>query len=148
MIVDRAPLSRNDRETGAVPSSQIDVRRRYSPDEEVGIIDAVQDALVTAFAIPPGDRHVRLVVHEPHRFAVPPRLEHPERYALVAVDCFAGRSTDAKRRLYREVVTRLEPFGIPTDHVTVILRESATEDWGIRGGRAACDVDLGFTVEV
>lgn len=131
-----------------MPSSQIDVRRRYEPDHEVGIIDAVHDALIGAFAIPPGDKHVRLVVHEPHRFAVPPRLEQPERYTLVTVDCFSGRSPDAKRRLYREVVTRLAPFGIPADHITVVLRESATENWGIRGGRAACDVDLGFTVEV
>ncbi|MBC3763453.1 tautomerase family protein [Quadrisphaera oryzae] len=131
-----------------MPSSQIDVRRRYEVGEEVGIIDAVQDALIAAFAIPPGDKHVRLVVHEPHRFAVPPRLEQPERYTLVTIDCFSGRSTEAKRRLYKEVVTRLTPFGIPADHVTVLLRESDTENWGLRGGHAACDIDLGFTVEI
>jgi len=131
-----------------VPSSQIDVRRRSSADEEVGIVDAVHGALVAAFTIPPGDKHVRLVVHEPHRFAVPPRLDQPERYTLVAVDCFAGRSTDAERRLYREVVNRLEPLGVPADHVTLVVRENAVENWGIRGGYAACDIDLGFTVEV
>jgi len=131
-----------------VPSSQIDIRHRYEPDQEIGIIDAVQDSLIAAFKIPPGDKHVRLVVHEPHRFAVPPRLDHPERYMLVTIDCFSGRSTNAKRCLYREVVTRLAPFGIPADHITVLLRESASENWGIRGGQAACDIDLGFTVAV
>jgi hypothetical protein len=34
------------------------------------------------------------------------------------------------------------------DHVSVSLRESPTENWGIRGGQAACDVDLGFNVKV
>jgi hypothetical protein len=32
--------------------------------------------------------------------------------------------------------------------VAITLREIATENWDIRGGRAACDVDLGFEVEV
>jgi hypothetical protein len=29
-----------------------------------------------------------------------------------------------------------------------MLREITAENWGIRGGEAACDVDLGFKVEV
>ena len=52
---------------------------------------------------------------------------------LVSVDCFAGRSVEAKRRLYGEIVDRLEPLGIPGDHVSITLRESPTENWGIRG---------------
>ena len=31
---------------------------------------------------------------------------------------------------------------------SITLRESPTENWGIRGGQAACDVDLGFNVKV
>jgi phenylpyruvate tautomerase PptA (4-oxalocrotonate tautomerase family) len=64
------------------------------------------------------------------------------------VDCFAGRSVEAKRRLYQEIVDRLEPLGIPRDHVSITLRESPPENWGIQGGQAACDVDLGFNVKV
>jgi len=59
-----------------------------------------------------------------------------------------GRSVEAKRRLYGEIVDRLEPLGIPRDHVSITLRESPAENWGIRGGQAACDVDLGFNVKV
>ena len=131
-----------------MPSSQIEVRRQYSRAEEVAIIEAVHESLVAAFRIPPGDKHVRLVVHEPHRFVTAPRLSQPEFYTLVTIDCFAGRSIDAKRSLYREIVDRLTRFGIPEDHVTIVVRESAAENWGIRGGRAACDVDLGFDVHV
>jgi hypothetical protein len=29
-----------------------------------------------------------------------------------------------------------------------MLREIPKENWGIRGGQAACDVELGFKVEV
>lgn len=131
-----------------MPHAQIDVRRAYTPDEEVAIIDAVHGALVTAFRIPENDKHVVLVVHEPHRFAVPPELSDPDRMTLVTVDAFAGRSVDAKRTLYRELVARLRQLGIPADHVSVKIRDVPVENWGIRGGQAACDVELGFTVEV
>jgi len=131
-----------------MPSSLIEVRRQYSQSDEVAIIDAVHGALVAAFQIPIGDKHVRLLVHEPHRFSHAPHLAHPERYTLVTIDCFAGRSADAKRALYREVVDRLGALDIPADHVTILLRESALENWGVRGGQAACDVNLGFDVNV
>ncbi|WP_280457878.1 tautomerase family protein [Nocardia carnea] len=54
----------------------------------------------------------------------------------------------AKRRLYREIVGRLGVFGIPEDHVTVVVRDIPCESWGFRGGQAACDVDLGFDIDV
>lgn len=131
-----------------MPSTVIEVRRQYSVAEEVAIIDAVHLALVSAFGIPHGDKHVRLISHEPHRFAHSPTLAQPDLYTFVAIDCFAGRSVQAKRNLYREIVNELSRLGIPADHVTIVLRESALENWGIRGGQAACDVDLGFTVDV
>ena len=131
-----------------MPWALIEVRREWPREQETAIIDAVHGALVTAFQIPPKDKHVRLQVHEPHRFAHPPTLTRPEYATLVSVDCFAGRSVEAKRRLYSEIVHRLEPLGIPRDHVSIKLRESPTENWGISGGQAACDVDLGFNVNV
>jgi phenylpyruvate tautomerase PptA (4-oxalocrotonate tautomerase family) len=131
-----------------MPSTTIDVCREYSPAEESAIIDAVHDALVAAFKIPARDKHVRLAVHEQHRLVGSPDLERPERYTLVTVDCFAGRSVDAKRSLYRQIVDGLARFEIPADHISVLVRESPRENWGIRGGQAACDVDLGFVVEV
>ena len=87
-------------------------------------------------------------MHEPHRFTVSPDLAQPDRYTLVTIDCFVGRSVEAKRRLYREIVERLEPLGIPVDHVTVVLHEIPLESWGAFGGVPASDVDLGFDVTV
>ena len=131
-----------------MPSTTIDVRRRWSDLEEVAIIDAVHAALVSAFKIPAEDKHVRLVEHLPHRLAHPPTLARPELMTLVTIDAFAGRSIGAKRALYRAIVANLEPLGIPADHVTITVRDLPQESWGIRGGQAACDVDLGFDVTV
>jgi phenylpyruvate tautomerase PptA (4-oxalocrotonate tautomerase family) len=131
-----------------VPSVLIEVRRSYTPEQEVALMEAVHSALREAFAIKAGDRNVRLVVHEPHRFACPPERQHPESYTHISIDAFAGRSVDAKRALYRGIVERLATLGIPKDHVKILLRELPRENWGIRGGQAACDVELGFKIDV
>ena len=70
-----------------------------------------------------------------------------DTYTRVTIDCFAGRTIDAKRQLYREIVERLEGLGIPRQDVSILLRESPTENWG-SGGQAASDYDLGFTIPV
>jgi phenylpyruvate tautomerase PptA (4-oxalocrotonate tautomerase family) len=131
-----------------MPHVLIETRREYSEAEEVALMDAVHSALQRAFRIPAGDRHVRLLAHAPHRFACPPGAAQPDRYTQVSVDAFAGRSLDAKRALYREIVESLQPLGIPADHVSIVVRDVPQENWGIRGGEAACDVDLGFEVNV
>ncbi|MDQ3475453.1 MAG: tautomerase family protein [Actinomycetota bacterium] len=32
--------------------------------------------------------------------------------------------------------------------VTIVILESAPENWGVRGGQPASEVDLGFAVEI
>ena len=131
-----------------MPSVLIEVRRKYSKEEEIGIMDAVHTALQTAFKIRSSDKNVRLIVHEPHRFAFPPDKTKPEYYTHISIDCFIGRTIEAKRNLYKDIVHNLEAFNIPNDHVKILLREIEPKNWGIRGGQAACDVDLGFKIDV
>jgi phenylpyruvate tautomerase PptA (4-oxalocrotonate tautomerase family) len=131
-----------------MPKVLIEVRRAAAPELEARLMDAVHAALREAFNIPEWDRTVRLIAHEPHRLQVSPRLAHPERFTMVTIDCFAGRSLAAKRALYAAITRNLVALGIPADHVLVLLREAPLENWGVRGGQPACDVDLGFQVNV
>ena len=131
-----------------MPFVTLTVRKPKSVEFKSAVLDAVHGALVAAFRIPPEDKHVRLLVHEPHRFLCSSTLAEPDLATLVTVDCFAGRSLDAKRSLYDLVVDGLATLGIPRDHVMITLREHPRENWGIRGGRAGCDVELGFAVDV
>ena len=66
-----------------------------------------------------------LFAHRPHRFAVPPGTAQPDRFTLVSIDAFAGRSLDAKRDLYRQIVESLEPLGrCPSSRVLVGASET------------------------
>ncbi|HUR39567.1 MAG TPA: tautomerase family protein [Verrucomicrobiae bacterium] len=130
-----------------MPSVLIETRRPYSADEETAIIEAVHLALRDAFKIPADDRMLRLVCHAPHRFVCPPDRQQPDRYVHITIEAFAGRSINAKRELYQNIAERLEPLGIPHDHVTVLLHEVARENWGHRG-MAGSDIEVGFKIEV
>jgi phenylpyruvate tautomerase PptA (4-oxalocrotonate tautomerase family) len=133
-----------------MPLTHIDIRTRYTPEQEVSILEAVQKALVDTLRIPAHDRDVCLRVHEPQRMLVPSTLAQPELRTVVSIALFPGRSDAAKRRLYQAIVANLENCAahIPRDHVLICLREEPFVHWGIRGGQAACDVDLGFSAQV
>lgn len=129
-----------------MPSAIIEVRRQYSQAEEEGIIEAVHTAMIEALKIPITDKTIRLIVHEPHRFTAPPGKT--DKYTLVDIDLFSGRSLAAKKALYQAIVRNFTRFGIPADQIRILLRESRAENWGIRGGIPASEVDLGFKVDV
>ena len=96
-----------------MPNVTIEVRKRYTKEQEVAIIDAVHAALMEGIKTPEWDKTIRLIVHEPHRFATPPQKD--ERYTLVEVDLFPGRSLNAKKAFYRAIVNNLGKLGIPAD---------------------------------
>lgn len=131
-----------------MPIIRIEVRRHYSEAEAQAIMQAVHVAVCEAFQLPMTDRNVRLLTHPAQQFLAPDTLEHSERFTQVTVDAFSGRSVETKRKLYRLIVEQLERLGIPRNHVHILLRESPRENWGIRGGQMASDVELGFRVDV
>ena len=113
--------------------------------ERKAILDGVHAALVEAFRIPPQDCHQLLHEHAPENF----RAAKGPSFTLVEVTAFPGRSLEAKRKLYAGVVRNLEAApGIPPAAVLIVVHEPAMECWGIRGGQAATDVNLGFEVKV
>jgi phenylpyruvate tautomerase PptA (4-oxalocrotonate tautomerase family) len=133
-----------------MPLTTIDICTTYTPAEEVAIIEAVQTALLETLQLPADDRNVKLAVHAPHRMIVSPNLAQPAKRTVVTMALFPGRSLDAKRRLYQAIVTELETCAarIPRDHVLICLHEVPFEHWGLRGGQAACDVNLGFSTQI
>jgi phenylpyruvate tautomerase PptA (4-oxalocrotonate tautomerase family) len=62
---------------------------------------------------------------------------------------FKGRSFEAKKALYAAIVRNLEANpGIPGGDVSIVIHEPPLENWGIRGGKPASEVDLGFNIYV
>lgn len=123
-----------------MPSVVIEVKKDHGKTKEAAIIKAVYDAMAEAFNIAPSDSTIRLLVHEAHRYQADPDLAQPALHTHISIDTFVGRSIEMKRELYQNIVINLEALGIPRNHVEILLREVEKENWGIRGGQAACDL--------
>jgi len=129
-----------------MPLVRIEVVRGRSAAQKQQLLEGVHAALVEAFRIPDDDRTQRIVEHEPANVEIPPGRS--ERYTLVEITAFPGRSTTAKRALYQAIVRNLGDAGVPAQDVSIVLIEPPMENWGIRGGRSADEVDLGFRVDI
>lgn len=129
-----------------MPLVTIEARRGLPSTLKRDLLTAVHDALVACFRIPDHDRTQRFVEHAPEDFESPPG--RGERYLIVTIVAFAGRSIDAKRALYRSIADRFEALGIPRLDVVTVLHEEPVQNWGLRGGVIGTDVDIGFNLKV
>lgn len=129
-----------------MPFAKIEVRRPRPPHEVQALIEAVYLAQREALQVPEGDRQIRYIEHKPEHFAVPPGKS--ENYTFVEILLFPGRSLEAKRLLYQSLVERFGKLGIAPADVFIVLIEPPLDNWGIRGGFPASEVDLGFRLDV
>lgn len=129
-----------------MPLAKIEVRKSRPADEIADIIEAVYQAQREALKVPEGDRQIRYFEHKPEHFAVPPGKT--ENYTLVEITLFPGRSLEAKRNLYKSIVRRFGDLGIDQTDILIVLNEPPLDNWGIKGGSPASEVDIGFKLNV
>lgn len=129
-----------------MPLVKISMIKGRTRDEKRAVMDTIHAALVKSFKIPEYERNIRIEEYKVEDYILPPGRS--EKYILVEITAFAGRSTDAKRLLYKNIVDNLRTLGIDAVDVFIVINEEPLENWGIRGGIPACDLDLGFDVNV
>ena len=129
-----------------MPLVKIEMREGRTTAAKQALLDAVHEALVAAFAIPVTDRQQRVLEYPGENFEVP--TGKSADHLLVTIDAFPGRSAAAKRDLYAGIVGRFAELGVDPLDVLIVVNEIPLQNWGIQGGQAAADVDLGFSLEV
>lgn len=128
-----------------MPSTRIETRRGWLGAQRREVLEAVQRALIAGILIPENDRCIRLVEVDADAMIVPPHVG--ERYVVIEISLFTGRSIEAKRRLYAALVAELAPFGLAAHDIKVILHEVPRENWGL-SGKPGSEIELGFKVDV
>jgi len=129
-----------------MPDVCIEVKRGWIGTRKAAVLDAVHAAMVQAIRIPEHDRVLRLVEHEPEDFAIPPGRS--AMFTRIEIMLFAGRTLAAKHQLYQAIVRNLGTLGVPALDIKIVLVEVPAENWGIRGGQPASEVELGFEIKV
>lgn len=129
-----------------MPLCFIHGHRPRSDAEVSALMEALHEAMREALRVPEDDHDIRYQAHLAAHCRVPGGKT--EDYLLVMVHMFPGRSLDAKRTLYRAIVERFGAVGVPASEINILLNAPSLEDFGLRGGQAACDLDLGFKLDV
>lgn len=60
---------------------------------------------------------------------------------------FAGRSLDAKRKLYQTITRNLKALNIEEHDTMIIIHEPIMDNWGIRG-KPASEIKIDFKIDI
>jgi phenylpyruvate tautomerase PptA (4-oxalocrotonate tautomerase family) len=129
-----------------MPLVTITLLKGRSKEIKKAILTEVHDALVKCFKIPDSDRYQRIIEIERDNFEFP--SDRTEQCVTIELTAFPGRSMDAKRLLYKDIVERLEKLGIVSTDILIILNEPPLNNWSIRGGVPASETTIGFKIDV
>jgi phenylpyruvate tautomerase PptA (4-oxalocrotonate tautomerase family) len=127
-----------------MPTVKIELLAGRDKQSLIRIRDLVMDSVVESLQLPSDDRNVRLIEYQSDFFQMKSPFE-----ILIEISMFAGRTKDTKRKLFRTIVNNLESGGVLVkEKVLITLNEQPLENWGVRGGNPADEVDLGFKVDL
>ena len=127
-----------------MPTVKIELLKGRDKPDLIKIRDLVLDAVVESLKLKSNDRNIRLIEYEEGFFQMKPPYE-----VLIEISMFTGRTKETKRKLYQTIVKKLENSGLVNkETVFIILNEQPLENWGVKGGIPADEIDLGFKVNI
>jgi phenylpyruvate tautomerase PptA (4-oxalocrotonate tautomerase family) len=122
-----------------MPLLYIDLIEGRTPSEVKTLLDAIHDAVVDAFEVPPRDRYQVVPNHPAHEIVAWDTGLGIDRSArLVVVHVVSRRRTrEMKEKFYELVAANLaERCGLDPADLVVSITENDDEDWSFGHGRA------------
>jgi phenylpyruvate tautomerase PptA (4-oxalocrotonate tautomerase family) len=108
--------------------------------------DAIHACVMQALAFPADKRCHRFFGLDAQDFIYPPGRS--ERYTILEISMFEGRSVEAKKQLIRLLFERLRAdVGLRHEDLEITISETPRHNWGIRGVPAD-ELALSYEVEV
>jgi phenylpyruvate tautomerase PptA (4-oxalocrotonate tautomerase family) len=127
-----------------MPTIIIELLKGFDNQTLIKMRDLVMDAMVETLQLPHNDRNIRILEYDQGMFQMKPPYE-----ILIEISMFSGRTKETKRRLYKNIVSTLDSNGIiGKEKVLITIHEQPLENWGVKGGIPADDIDLGFKVNI
>jgi phenylpyruvate tautomerase PptA (4-oxalocrotonate tautomerase family) len=106
----------------------------------------LHSCIVEAFQYPQNKRAHRFFYLDDGDFFYPEGRS--ERYTIIEIALFEGRSVEAKKHLYQLIFRKFEEeLGITPNDVEITLTETPPHNWGIRG-KAGDELVLDYKIAV
>jgi len=102
------------------------------------------NSIINVLKLPSDDKNILIMEYEKELF----EMKDPYRY-LIEISMFSGRSDETKRLLFSTIVERLyNKLNIEKESIFIFINEQPLNNWGVRGGKSAEDIDLEFKVDI
>ncbi|KQQ26688.1 tautomerase family protein [Frondihabitans sp. Leaf304] len=122
-----------------MPLVRIDVIQGHSAETLTAIADAIHEAIVEVYGIPPRDRF-QIITEQPAARIIAQDaglgFERTDGVVMIQIFTQRGRSTDDKAALYARIASGLAAVGVAGENVFIGYVENGPEDWSFGFGAA------------
>jgi 4-oxalocrotonate tautomerase family enzyme len=130
-----------------MPQAKVFGIREHLVPIRQAVSDAINESISNAFKFPAERRLQRFFPMDREDFIFPAH-ERSERYLIVEIDTFEGRSAETKKDLVRQITRRIhEATGIEPRDIDVIVTEQPRHNWGLMG-ESGDEISLSYKVAV
>jgi phenylpyruvate tautomerase PptA (4-oxalocrotonate tautomerase family) len=127
-----------------MPRIRIESATRFDESTSRKLMDDVTDAVAVTLNLVADDRTVSFTSYGPGQFVMKPPYQ-----LYIEIILFAGRTRAVKKQLYEAIVNTLhEKHGIERKTVMIQLNEQPRENWGLRGGIPADEIDFDYRIDI
>lgn len=106
--------------------------------------EEILNSILEVLELPSDDKNILIMEYEKELF----EMKDPYKY-LIEITMFSGRSNKTKKLLFSTIVERLNSkLNIEKESIFILINEQSRDNWGIRGGKSAKDIDLEFKVNI
>jgi len=120
--------------------------RRSLQNSRAAISQAIHLSVMEALEYPAEKKFHRFIALDEEDFIYP--KDRSERYIIIEISIFEGRSIEAKKMLIRLLYERIPQLsGISAQDIEITIFETPRHSWGIRG-MPGDEVRLNYKVEV
>jgi phenylpyruvate tautomerase PptA (4-oxalocrotonate tautomerase family) len=129
-----------------MPLVKVYLKNREGIDKK-GIALSLRTIMQNVLNVPLQDGPVTFLEIEASNWFMPEGWE--EEMVFVEILMFPGRKKETKARLFSEIANALsQSLSISKNSIITTLHEPNLDNWGIRGGKQASSVGVGFKLDV
>lgn len=107
--------------------------------------DLIHSCLVDSLELPDHKRFQRFILLPEEDFLYP--SDRSERYTIIEISMFEGRSVEAKKKLIRLIFERSLTLGFDVNDIEITIFETPKHHWGIRG-LPGDELNLNYKVDI
>jgi phenylpyruvate tautomerase PptA (4-oxalocrotonate tautomerase family) len=127
-----------------MPLVKVELQKGYDRLKLIKLREIVMSQVVQTLQLSENDQNFRLIEYEPDFFQMKPPYK-----VIIEISLFSGRTPKTKKLLFQNLVQQLETHQLfERKEVFILLNEQPIENWGVRGGIPANELELGFIVEI